>query len=326
MTDRPILVTGAAGFIGARLVEALNARGAALVSCDEASFFATRPEHAGLDFGEVVDRDALFAWLDAGAEVAGCLHMGACADTRVKDRALFDRLNLDYSKELWQRCVARNVPFVYASSASTYGDGTHGYVDDEHLIPMLEPMNEYGRSKHLFDLWALGQEQDGNAPGHWSGFKFFNVYGFGERHKGEMASVVLKAFDQIRARGRVRLFRSHHPDYADGEQTRDFVSVEDVVEVVLFALDKPIRRGVFNLGTGKGRTFKDLVLATFAALDVPPDIEWVDTPEDIRDQYQYFTQADMARLRGEGYDAPFLELEDGVARYVARLREAAGEA
>ena len=320
MSDRPLLVTGAAGFIGARFVESCGRRGIPVVSVDRAASFRDRPEHRGLAFGTVVDYEQLDDWL--GRErpaLAGVVHLGACTDTTEMDVAYLRRVNLEYSQRLWRWCAEQDVPLVYASSAATYGDGGQGYDDDEASIPSLRPLNPYGDSKQQFDLFALAEERAGRRPPVWSGFKFFNVYGYGERHKGSMASVVLHAFDQIRADGEVRLFQSHRPDFADGEQRRDFVFVEDVVDVLHFALATPLRRGIFNLGTGTSRTFLDLAHATFAALGLPPRVRFIPMPEHLRARYQYATEARMARLRTAGYTAPFTTLEDGVQRYVERL-------
>jgi len=323
-----LLVTGAAGFIGARFVESLPRRGKGLpISVDRRAAFTERAEHAGIDFGEVVDMDDLFAWLDGQRpELGGIVHLGACTDTTELDEDLLRRVNLEYSQRLWRIACERRVPFVYASSAATYGDGSEGYTDDEARMDRLRPLNPYGASKLRFDQWVLAEEAAGRTPPAWSGFKFFNVYGFGERHKGAMASVVLKAYDQIRASGTVRLFKSHRPDVAHGEQKRDFVYVDDVVDVLHFALDRPLRRGIFNLGSGTARTFLDLVRCVFRELGAEERVEFVDTPEAIRARYQYFTEADMRRLREAGYTRPFRSLEDGVQDYVARLRafEAAG--
>jgi ADP-L-glycero-D-manno-heptose 6-epimerase len=320
-----LLVTGAPGFIGARFVESLARKGLpAPISVDRGNAFTTRPEHQGVAFGEVVDMDELFAWLDASKpQLAGIVHLGACTDTTELDEDFLRRVNLEYSQRLWQVARASRVPFVYASSAATYGDGSAGYSDDETRTFDLHPLNPYGASKLHFDQWVLAEEKTQRTPPAWSGFKFFNVYGFGERHKGAMASVVLKAFDQIRSGGTVRLFKSHHPDYRDGEQKRDFVYVDDVVEVLHFALHKPLRRGIFNLGSGQARTFLDLVRCVFAELGQPARIGFVDTPAAIRARYQYFTQADMRRLRAAGYERPFHTLEEGVRAYVRRLLAAA---
>jgi ADP-L-glycero-D-manno-heptose 6-epimerase len=320
-----LLVTGAAGFIGARFVEACAARGIERISVDDIARFDDRPEHRGIAFGTRVDREQLFEWL--GRErprLAGIVHLGACSDTLQLDVDYLRRVNVEYSQHLWRYAVEAGIPFVYASSAATYGDGSLGYDDDEALIPRLRPLNPYGESKQRFDLWALAQEGGGAHPPGWCGFKFFNVYGFGERHKGRMASVVLHAFDQIRASGRARLFRSYRPDIADGYQTRDFICVEDVVEVLFFALAGGPRRGIYNLGTGLGRTFLDLVRATFAALQVPEQIDFVDMPSELRERYQYFTEARMERLRAAGWERPFTSLEAGVRVCVERLLRAAG--
>jgi ADP-L-glycero-D-manno-heptose 6-epimerase len=237
------------------------------------------------------------------------------------DPAVHERLNLDYSKALWGFCASRKVPLVYASSAATYGAGEHGWDDDERAITKLAPLNPYGWSKHRFDLWALERERYGSAPPTWAGFKFFNVYGFGERHKGRMASVVLHGYDQIAQIGKVRLFKSHKAGIADGDQRRDFVYVEDVVDVLFYAASGKISRGVYNLGTGKARSFADLATATFRALGKEPRVEFFDMPAELRERYQYFTEARMDRLRAAGWTRGFAPLEDGVARYVAWLRE-----
>lgn len=315
-----LLVTGAAGFIGSRFV-ALHGGGRPLISVDERRHVGTRPEHTGIDFGTVVDRDELPRWLaDTKPALAGIVHLGACTDTTELDVTYLTRVNLEYTQALWNHATRHRVPFVYASSAAVYGDGALGYDDAEELTPKLHPLNPYGDSKLQFDVWALGEERAGRTPPAWSGFRFFNVYGPGERHKGKMASVVLHAFDQIRGGGEVTLFRSHKPGIADGEQKRDFVYVDDVADVLAFALGKPLPRGIYNLGTGTARTFLDLVRATFRASGAPERIRFVDTPEAIRERYQYFTEARMDRLRAAGWTRPFTSLEDGVARYVDWLR------
>lgn len=317
MSD-PILVTGAAGFVGARFVESCNERGGALVAVDELAHFS-RAEHRSLDFGERVDRPDLLAWLAGAPKLSAIVHLGAVTSTTEMDRAILRERNVDCSKALWYFAAEKKIPFVYASSAATYGEGECGFSDDEAGIVRLRPLNPYGESKQEFDLWALAQR---SAPPAWSGFKFFNVYGYGERHKGSMASVALHAFDQIRRDGRVRLFKSANARYRDGEQTRDFVSVEDVVRVLRFALEKPLARGIYNLGTGKGRTFLDLAKAVFAALGKAPAIDFIEMPAALRERYQYFTEAPMGKLRAAGYAPPFLSLEEGVERYVRRLNVA----
>jgi ADP-L-glycero-D-manno-heptose 6-epimerase len=315
----PVLVTGAAGFIGSRCLSALGAEGVDVVAVDTASYFGSRSEHAPVPADRIVDVSALPAWLAATPQLRAVVHLGACTDTRETDRAYLSRVNLEASQFLWQWCHTHGVPFIYASSAATYGDGSFGYDDDESLIPKLVPLNAYGDSKQQFDLWALEEERQGRAPAHWCGLKFFNVYGYGERHKGPMASVVLQAFDQIRAKGSLRLFRSHREGIADGHQARDFVFVDDVVDTILALIETPPVRGIFNLGSGHARTFLDLARATFAALGVPERIDFVDTPPDIRAHYQYFTQATMDRLRTAGYVRRTTSLEDGVRQYVEAL-------
>jgi len=316
-----VVVTGAAGFIGTRTVEALSRAGAKIVSVDRRSgedAFA-RAEHRGLDFGTILDIEALEPWLANKPKVDAIIHLGACTDTMELDEAVHERLNVSYSKMLWTHCAAQRVPMVYASSAATYGNGEAGWDDDEAKIAGLEPLNPYGWSKQRFDFWALDREREGTAPPKWAGFKFFNVYGFGERHKGRMASVVAHGFDQIRATGKVRLFKSHKAGIADGDQRRDFVYVEDVVDVLRFAARGAIKRGIYNLGTGTARSFADLAKATFAALGKPANIEFIDMPVELRERYQYFTEAKMDRLRAAGYAIAFTSLEDGVDRYVKRL-------
>ncbi len=321
----PILVTGAAGFVGARFVEECNRRGISVISVDKPSYFEERKEHAGVQFGEIVDREMLFDWLDAEGKrlgdspISAVVHLGACTDTTELDESYLNRMNLEYTKRLWSYCTRRKIPFVYASSAATYGAGEFGYDDDDALTPKLKPLNPYGESKRAFDEWALGEEKKGATPPTWAGFKFFNVYGFGETHKEKMASVVLHSYRQIKNGGTVRLFKSHKDGIADGHQSRDFVFVDDVVRVLFFALEKPLTRGIYNLGSGKARTFLDLVKATFAALKAPEKIEFIPTPEHLRERYQYFTEAKMDRLRAAGYTAPFTSLEDGAKKTVERL-------
>jgi ADP-L-glycero-D-manno-heptose 6-epimerase len=229
--------------------------------------------------------------------------------------AIFDKLNLNYSKTMWNKCIQYGIPLVYASSAATYGLGEHGYVDGHDIVTELKPLNPYGRSKNDFDIWALEQKEH---PYYWAGLKFFNVYGPNEFHKGRMASVILHAYRQISKTGKMKLFRSHNPDFKNGEQLRDFIYVKDVVAVCMFLMEyrNSDNNGLYNLGTGTTRTFLDLTRSTFKAMGVEEDIGFIDTPEDIRDKYQYYTKADMSKLIGIGYDKPFTTLEEGVEDYV----------
>ncbi|MEK6706609.1 MAG: ADP-glyceromanno-heptose 6-epimerase [Bdellovibrionota bacterium] len=316
------LVTGAAGFIGSQFAASCNKLDIPVISVDKTSHFSSRPEHCYAEFGEIIDRDDLFCHLeDHKPKLAAIIHLGACTNTMETNRQYLKATNLEYSKNLWQYAAKNNIPFVYASSAATYGDGAKGYDDDEAMLTSLQPLNPYGESKHLFDLWVLEQERLKKTPPRWAAFKFFNVYGFGERHKGAMASVVLHAFDQIITGGKVHLFRSHRPDIQDGHQKRDFIHVDDTVSVLHFALNKPLGRGIFNLGTGHARSFLDLARAVFKELDIPENIEFIDTPADLRQRYQYFTKATMIRLRAAGYMFDFINLEDGVSRYVRQLKK-----
>lgn len=319
----PLLVTGAAGFVGARFVERCNQLEIPVISVDSPPYFTERREHKGVQFGEIVDREVLLDRLaKSPPPMQAIVHLGACTDTTEYDREYLKRVNFEYSKSLWQFAAKQRIPFVYASSAATYGEGEQGYVDDEATMKDLVPLNPYGDSKLQFDLWALAEEKHGRTPPVWSGFKFFNVYGFGERHKAKMASVVVAAFDQILAKGNVRLFKSHRDGIADGHQARDFIYVGDVVDALFFALEKPLARGIYNLGTGKARTFEDLAVATFTALGKKPEIIYFDTPLELRERYQYFTQADMTKLRRTGYSLTFTPLEDGVRAYVHALMTA----
>ncbi len=311
-----IVVTGAAGFIASALVSRLNAANFNdVVVVDNFSVEKKLRNIEGKKLREYVDREEFFTWLDAHhAQVEFVFHLGARTDTAEMDPAVFDLLNLNYSKQLWRACCQYQLPLVYASSAATYGDGTLGYTDtDAALFPLYRPLNPYGESKNDFDNWALAQEE---KPYFWAGLKFFNVYGPNEYHKGRMASVVFHAFQQIQQNGSMVLFKSHNPDYVDGGQMRDFVYVKDVVEVCFFFLNHRRDSGIYNLGSGTARTFMDLALNTFDALGQPVDIQFKDTPEDIRDKYQYFTQADMHKLQGIGYPHAFASLEEGIRDYV----------
>ena len=310
-----IVVTGAAGFIGSCLVTRLNKAGIAdLVLADDFSDKTKAANLAGKQFLKQVHRDDFINWLNENAkEVKFVFHIGARTDTTEFDVNVFNKLNLDYSKALWKICTEFKIPLVYASSAATYGEGEFGYDDDESIIPKLKPLNPYGDSKNDFDKWVLQQKYQ---PPSWAGLKFFNVYGPNEYHKQRMASVIFHAFNQVNQTGKVRLFRSHRNDYKDGWQLRDFVYVKDVVEVCLFLYQNQKTKAIFNLGSGVARSFYDLAASTFRAMEREINIEYIDIPADIRDKYQYFTEAKMERLRAVGYNSPFFTLEDGVFDYV----------
>ncbi|MBK7937101.1 MAG: ADP-glyceromanno-heptose 6-epimerase [Lewinellaceae bacterium] len=323
-----IVVTGAAGFIGSCMVRRLNDAGYRdiLVVDDFSRPDKTRNLEGKKISGEV-HRNNFVRWFERNHnDVDAVLHIGARTDTTEIDTAIFDDLNLEYSKALWMLCSGYNKPFFYASSAATYGLGEAGYADDHATIPALRPLNPYGQSKQDFDVWVLqtidsqGKTAGGIAqPPAWAGFKFFNVYGPNEYHKGRMASVIFHTARQIKATGGMKLFRSHRPDFKDGEQSRDFIYVKDVVDVLLFFLEKSPPSAIYNLGTGKARTFLDLATGTFRALDLTPEISFIDTPADIRDTYQYFTEADMHKMRDlAGYHQPFYGLEEGIEDYVQR--------
>lgn len=310
-----IVVTGAAGFIASCLVEKLNAEGFNdIVVVDK---FDNNDKARNLDgkrIKEYVDRNDFFAWLESNApKVEFIFHLGARTDTAEFDYELLTELNLEYSKKIWRACVNNQIPLVYASSAATYGGGELGYDDDHTLPDQLKPLNPYGVSKNEFDKWALTQEE---KPLFWAGLKFFNVYGPNEYHKGRMASVVFHAYNQIQKTGQMKLFRSHNPNFKDGEQLRDFIYVKDVVDVCFFLMNHRRDSAIYNLGTGKARTFFALVTATFKALGKEANIGFIDTPVDIRDKYQYFTEADMSKLINIGYKNAFTSLEDGVEDYV----------
>ncbi len=310
-----IVITGAAGFIGSCLVKKLNDEGYVdLVLVDDFN----RPEKTAnwhhLQFTERVDRAEFFDWAkDKGNRIQFVFHIGARTDTTEFDKSILDQLNVDYSKAMWEFCAKEGIALVYASSAATYGLGEYGFEDSYEHIRDLKPLNPYGQSKLDFDLWALEQK---SAPYFWTGLKFFNVYGPNEYHKGRMASVVFHAYNQIKSTGKLKLFRSHRPDYKDGEQRRDFVYVKDVINVLYYLMLKRRDNGIYNLGSGKANTFNELAKAVFHALDLTPDIEYVDTPEDIRDKYQYFTEADMHKLIDSGYDQKFTSIDEGVSDYV----------
>jgi ADP-L-glycero-D-manno-heptose 6-epimerase len=321
-----IIVTGSAGFIGSCFVSKLNNKGIKdIVLVDDFSSPEKNRNIANKIYSEKIDRKHFFPWLTVNhKQIDFIFHIGARTDTTEFNTAIFDELNLNYSKSVWTACSDYSIPLIYASSAATYGDGSLGYNDDHALIPQLRPLNPYGISKNEFDKWVLEQPQ---SPPSWFGLKFFNVYGPNEYHKGRMASVVFHAFRQvtsgnIRANGErqkadsISLFRSHNPGYKDGEQLRDFIYVKDVADVLYFLMEHKSDSGIYNLGTGRARTFLSLANAVFTSLNKPSRIEFIETPADIRDKYQYFTEANMKKLFSIGYSRPFHSLEEGIEEYV----------
>lgn len=309
-----IVVTGAAGFIGSVLTGYLNSLGFEnLVLVDDFSEKSKVENLAGKQYSAKVHREQFIDWLEEHP-VQAIFHLGARTDTTLMDVEVFKTLNLKYSRDIWEYCAEHKVPLVYASSAATYGDGDLGYDDNESIIPGLKPLNPYGVSKQKFDVWALAQTE---RPPFWAGLKFFNVYGPNEYHKGRMASVILHAFNNLEQNGKaIKLFRSHNPDYTDGGQMRDFIYVKDLVKVCVWLMEHQVHSGIYNLGTGKARTFNDLARSVFAALQLPEKINYIDTPEDIRDKYQYFTEANMNKLRATGYEEPFMSIEEGIKDYI----------
>lgn len=317
-----IIVTGAAGFIGSCMVEFLNQQGYNnLLLVDDFDMPAKQANWENKKYRQRIERSELFTWLQQNAPEIDCvIHLGARTDTTEFDYSVHDELNVEYSKDIWNYCVTNQVPLIYASSAATYGSGELGYNDDHEVVEHLKPLNAYGISKNEFDKWALKQQRH---PPCWTGLKFFNIYGPNEYHKGRMASVIWHSFNQINANGEVKLFKSHRDDFKDGEQLRDFAYVKDLLKVMFWMMISMCddnwdehKNGLYNLGTGKARSFYDLVSATFKGLDRQPVIQFIDMPEDIRDKYQYFTEANMDKLHKAGYTDAFYSLEEGVDDYV----------
>jgi ADP-L-glycero-D-manno-heptose 6-epimerase len=343
-----ILLTGAAGFIGSYLLGYLNQHGyTQIVIVDDFSEEDKWFNFEGKEYSHKVHRDDLFSWLEKEEpRIDFVFHLGARTDTTEFDYAVHEKLNLEYSRRIWNYCSRKQVPLVYASSAATYGAGENGYSDDHDLVEKLKPLNPYGVSKNEFDKWALEQSVVGSSkpevsrepetgsrelalggaegsPPYWAGLKFFNVYGPNEYHKERMASMVFHGYNQVKKTGKIKLFRSHRPDFKDGEQLRDFIYVEDVAKVMVWMMrtmvgkEWPVsQNGLYNLGTGQARSFIDLVSPIFKSMNLPVNIEFIDTPEDIRDKYQYFTEAEMKKLRSIGYSDPFTPVEKGVKEYV----------
>lgn len=310
-----IIVTGAAGFIGSCLITKLNNEGFKdIIAVDDFSKVEKSGNLEGKKLKEKIDRNSFVAWfLKNNDKVEFIFHIGARTDTTEFRKEIFDELNVRYSQNIFTLCTQYRIPLIYASSAATYGLGELGYRDDHGIVEKLKPLNPYGVSKNEFDKWVLLQPE---FPPFWAGMKFFNVYGPNEYHKGRMASVIFHAYNQIKTSGKVKLFKSHIEEYKDGEQLRDFVYVKDVINVLYFLMKNQQESGLYNLGTGKARSFNDLANSTFKALKVPAKIEYIETPLDIRDKYQYFTEADINKLRSGGYKEEFTSLENGVDDYV----------
>ncbi|MCD6152992.1 MAG: ADP-glyceromanno-heptose 6-epimerase [Syntrophobacterales bacterium] len=311
-----IVVTGGAGFIGSAVVWKLNSEGIDnIVIVDHLGTSDKWKNLVNRKYADYFNKDDFIKMVcedRAPFEVDGIIHMGACSSTTERDADYLMENNYRYTRKLAEWAVKKNIRFIYASSAATYGDGTLGFSDDDHVSKTLQPINMYGYSKQVFDLWVLRNQLEQKV----AGIKFFNVFGPNEYHKGNMRSVIHKSFRQIKETGKIRLFKSHKPEYRDGEQKRDFVYVKDCIEVVWWLLQNREVNGIFNLGTGQARTWNDLARAVFAAMDRQPEIEYCEMPESIRGQYQYFTEAQMDKLRSAGYTIPVKSLEDAISDYV----------
>lgn len=310
-----IVLTGAAGFIGSCLLKHFEKEDHhEIIAVDDFSNPQKKANYSDAVKVTLIDRNTFVSWfMEHGHTVDLCLHIGARTDTTEQDIGLLHALNTHYSQFIWQACVNFSIPLIYASSAATYGDGSLGYDDQHDLIKDLKPLNPYGQSKQDFDVWALSQQE---KPPFWAGLKFFNVYGPNEYHKGRMASVVFHTYQQILKTGKMNLFRSHRPDYHDGFQSRDFIYVKDVISVISFLAKTQPTSGIYNLGSGMANPFIHLAQYTFEAMNRPADISFIDTPEDIRDTYQYYTCAAMEKLKSVGYSKEFYSLKDGVFDYV----------
>ena len=311
-----ILISGAAGFIPSCLAHRLFKEGHDLVLVDSFHFPEKNKNLEGLSSCKRIERDDLFTWIEENEPVIDFVfHLGARTDTTETKKHIFDKLNVEYSQDIWRYCTLEDIPLIYASSAATYGLGEYGFVDDHEIVNSLKPLNAYGDSKNNFDKWALKEFM---SPPAWYGFKFFNVFGPNEYHKGRMASVVFHFYNQLIKTGEVNLFKSNKNDYKNGEQTRDFIYVDDLINVMLHFHDneREINNGLYNIGTGSARTYNDLAKAIFKAVGKDPVINYIDTPEDIREKYQYFTEADMTKVKSTGYEKVFMSLEETVAHYV----------
>ncbi len=311
-----ILITGAVGFISSCLAQRLFSDGHSLILVDNFHFPIKNKNLKGLSSCQKIERDDLFNWIEENEPTIDFVfHLGARTDTTETKTHIFDKLNVEYSQDIWRYCALEDIPLIYASSAATYGLGENGFVDDHDLVKSLKPLNAYGDSKNDFDKWAL---EEFMSPPAWYGFKFFNVFGPNEYHKGRMASVVFHFYHQLINNGEVNLFKSHKENCEHGEQTRDFVYIEDLINVMLHfhSNNEKIRSGLYNIGTGKSRTYNDLAKAIFKAVDKAPKINYIDTPEDIREKYQYFTEAEMTKVKSTGYDKEFISLEESVDHYI----------
>jgi len=309
-----ILITGAAGFIASQMAMMLNKKGFnQLYLVDDFSREDKKDNYVSLQYIELINRGDIQSFFERNIHIDFVIHLGARTDTTEMDYSIHEHLNLNYSKIVWEYCTKKNVPIIYASSAATYGNGKFGYDDKHEIIEKLVPLNPYGVSKNEFDKFVIHQTI---TPSNWYGLKFFNVYGPHENHKGRMASVVYHAFHQIKKTGSLKLFRSHNPNYKDGEQMRDFIYVFDLVNVIFWLMKEKPSSGIYNLGSGKAETFLQLGNAVFKALELDPKIDFIDTPEDIREKYQYFTEANMQKLIASGYTEKFKTIEDGTIDYV----------
>jgi ADP-L-glycero-D-manno-heptose 6-epimerase len=318
-----IAITGAAGFIGSCLIRHLNDQGLTeIVAIDDFSSKQKIRNLADKKFAGLVHRDDFIeSFRHSTKNISVIFHLGARTDTTEKDPGIFKRLNLNYSKDLWKICTQSQIPFIYASSAATYGDGVLGYNDDHDIVSRLRPLNLYGISKNDFDKWALSQD---SRPPRWVGMKFFNVYGPNEYHKDRMASVIWHTWKQIQSKGRMQLFKSHRANIADGQQKRDFIYVKDVVKICDFLYKKSVPSGLYNIGTGQARSFLDLANQTFLCAEKTPVIDFIDTPRDIRNNYQYFTEANIGKLLNSGYVEPLYTLEMGIKDYVSTYLKKTG--
>lgn len=321
-TQANILITGAAGFIASCMTSFLNSKGYFnLILVDDFNRTEKKGNYANLKFKQQIDREQLSHYLETNPSIDLVIHFGARTDTTEMDYSIHETLNLRPSILLWNFCTSKQIPFIYASSAATYGNGEYGYDDQFKDLNVLQPLNPYGISKNEFDKFVLQQINTSDnkqpvSPPHWYGLKFFNVYGPNEYHKGRMASVIFHAFHQIKQNGQLKLFRSHHPDYENGGQMRDFIYVKDILAVTYWLMTNLPESGIYNLGTGKAASFLQLANAVFRALHKTVNIEFIDTPIDIRDKYQYFTEANMNKLRKAGYQASFYDIESGTEDYI----------